>query len=143
MAIALVSEQEALFDELAANPWPRPTLTVVSDDAPMASAPTVPNRERAGHRSTGVRSEPCQRPAVDSRAAGTTPQWATHHRAPAPSRVSAPVRRRRVALAAAVAGLAVALALPLSALGGHPATSVHDGVRTVGALPVTYVVQVG
>ena len=151
MAIALVAEHDRSIDELMISPWPRPVLSLATGlvgDSLAVDAPSVVEqaghpRSRPGQPGLGGQSGRCLRPMSDVRPASVqTPQWATRH-ATIPARTSAPVRRRRIILGGVFAVLAIALALPLSALGGRPVSSTSFGVRTIGTTPATYVVRSG
>lgn len=122
-------------DEVLGNPWPRPKLRLVRTVEPTApapgsgGAPSGPGATLGGPGPTGAPSAP------PGPRAG----------APSPSRRRA-VRRRRAVLGVLAAGLLLALAAPVSALGGRPVPS--DGARggaTAARVPraVVYVVRPG
>ncbi len=156
-------------------PWPRPALRLVElapEAVPAERHLTEIQRHRANHPSAWPRTawvHPAGSGLVDEPVTGSSDLaivWDVGRRpvpegegllrpvglggpAHRPGRVSARVRRRRLALGALVAGLLVALALPVSALGGRSApatpavaTPAAAAVATPAAATV-YTVQAG
>jgi len=127
MAIAPLMEYEGLADGtcgLLERPWPRAVLRVVPETSllPVDAVPA----DVAGI-------------AVATGRAGQLEDADVSPGAPSIGRRRAAVRRRRVLVAALVAGLVAVLALPLSALGGAASTP-RGGAATAATV---YVVQPG
>ncbi|HEX3947576.1 MAG TPA: LysM peptidoglycan-binding domain-containing protein [Acidimicrobiales bacterium] len=129
--------------DLSEVPWPRPVLRLVE---PLTeSHPTVEDLVWGGSGDAGRAIVDVAWDAGDGSDAGndeaffvaTDPDELAVRRV----RVSARVRRRRLALGALVVGLLVALAFPISALGGQPVPAA-SAAGTSGAGTV-YVVQPG
>ena len=120
MAIAPLPDVEAGLE----LPWPRPALRLLEPKVP------VPIGARAG---TAVREVPVAPSAWSP---------ATHRRPRAG--VSARVRRRRLGFVLAMAGVVIGLAVPVTALGGRPATVPRTAATAVVVPGATvYVVQPG
>ncbi len=145
MAIAPLPDLEPQSGlELDDVPWPRPTLRLVElvpEAAPAECRSVEIHRHRANHPSAWPQAHPAgsalmgepvsshsdlatawdvgRRPVAE----GAEILWPAGLDGPAhrPGRASVRVRRRRLALGALVAGVLVALALPVSALGGRSA----------------------
>ncbi|HEY5245460.1 MAG TPA: LysM domain-containing protein [Acidimicrobiales bacterium] len=144
-------------------PWPRPALRLVErapEAVPAECHPTEIHRHRANHPSAWPRTawvHPAGSALVDEPVTGSSDLaivWDVGRRPAAegegllrpagldgpayrPGRVSARVRRRRLALGALVAVVLVALALPVSALGGRSAPATPAVVTPAAAAVAT------
>jgi hypothetical protein len=158
MAIAPLGDLEARQD--LSMPWPRPELRLVVAPEPDGDpASDWTDTEWIGADWIGTDWTETDRTDtgwIDDLPAGPPPpaagspvtrdrtapghRGARHHRG-----VSRAVRRRRAVLATVVAGLVVALALPISALGGRPVAGAAStpSATVPGGHGAVYVVQAG
>lgn len=137
MAIAALGDEEFLE-----SPWPRPVLRLVGPAETVAHPPAVadPVPRAAQEPLNWVDVEPQGEPA---RAADPHPAVRVAV-AGRPQRRSHTLRRRRAALGVLVVGLLVALAAPVSALGGRPVSTGAPAVAPpVRAHATVYVVRPG
>ncbi|MGP8058629.1 MAG: LysM peptidoglycan-binding domain-containing protein [Acidimicrobiales bacterium] len=139
MAIAALGDEECLE-----SPWPRPVLRLVGPAEavahPAAVADPVPRATQKPLNWVDV--EPLGEPASPADPYPAARIAAARR----PQRRSQALRRRRAALGVLVVGLLVALAAPVSALGGRPvSTGVPAGAVAppVRAHATVYVVRPG
>jgi nucleoid-associated protein YgaU len=117
--------------------WPRPTLRLVApstDDDGVEAAEAAPGPKDSDQRPWAV--EPCETSTFAPLVRSQGVDVALRRRRRATRRL----RRRRLTVGTFVAATAVALALPVSTLGGRPSAASATGELRPGA---TYVVQSG